>query len=116
MLLSTDDFAAVDGFRWIFKAIADPTIHPQIQITETENQRLVTLRVFKCPPCEFKTFLDISGNENDVVGITVARLAQQIQVALLGPGRHASRGPDALDVEQDGGNFSKVAVAEEFIH
>ena len=39
-----------------------------------------------------------------------------MQVALLGAGRHAGRGPHALDVEHHRGHFGVIGQSQEFLH
>src|ERR1035441_2333521 len=56
------------------------------------------------------------GKLHGVLGIARGEQRGGDEVALRGAGRQAGGGPDALDVEDDGGDLGVVAEADELAH
>jgi hypothetical protein len=62
------------------------------------------------------TKIGILREQQHVLGVAVRGIGTGDQVALLGAGRHAGRGPGALHVEQYRRNLGKIGKPEELLH
>ena len=95
---------------------AQSVIHADVEIEHDENRRLQSIGEVEGLGSEIKGLGGIFGKQQHVLRVAMRCISARDEVALLGAGRHAGRGPGALHVEDDRRNFGEIGKPEEFLH
>ena len=94
----------------------DPVVHADVEIGQHEHGRLEPLREIERLGREVEALGGVRGEEEDVLRVAVRGVRAEEDVSLLGARRHARRGADALDVDDDGGDLGVVREPDELVH
>ena len=82
--LFADNFSTVHGGVGVGESTACPAVHAQIKIAHAEDRCLESIGIVKRSPSELETFLNRSGDEDDVLCIAVTSFVEHGNVGLLG--------------------------------
>ena len=83
-ILFTDGLATVHWSVRIGESFTCPAVHSKIEVREAEDRCLITFRDVKGSPSKFKALLHSSGDDHDMLRITVASFIQHRKIRLLG--------------------------------
>ncbi len=75
-------FAAIHRCGRIFKWFAHPLVHAHIEIREDKDRSLNAFGNIECLPAKIKTFVDIAGQKDERIAITVTDRAGEGEVSL----------------------------------
>ena len=95
---------------------AHPVVHADVEVRQHHHRCLQPFGEVERLHRHVEALLGVRGVQTDVFGVAMRSIGGGDEVALLGAGRHAGRGADALHVEHHGGDLGVVRQAQELAH
>ena len=89
---------------------------PMSRSSITKHRRLQPVGEVEGERAELERLGRVLREQEHVLGVAVRGVGAGDEVALLGAGRHASRGAGALHIEYDRGNFRKIGQPQKLLH
>ena len=106
----------MDRLVGIRERVAQPEVHPQVEVGGHENRRLELLGEVQGFDRHRVAFLDRARDQHDVPAVAMAQEVQFQDVALAGSGGQAGARAHALDVDDHDRNLGEVGQADELGH